>query len=91
MVARRVLRVAVLAAALLGTGTANSWALVNHRAHHQSAAHHSFTSRRPCTNARLMPNNKDLKLIRAATLCLINRERTRRGEHSLRPNARLRR
>jgi uncharacterized protein YkwD len=91
MVARRVLRVAVLAAALLGTGTVNSWALVSHRTHHQSAAHHSFASHRPCTNTRLMPNNKDLKLIRAATLCLINRERTRRGEHSLRPNARLRR
>jgi uncharacterized protein YkwD len=91
MVARRVLRVAVLAAVLLCTATANSWALASHRTRHASVAHHSLTTHRSCTNTRLMPNHKDLKLIRAATLCLINRERTRRGEHPLRPNARLRR
>ena len=49
-----------------------------------AASHH-------CANARLMPKSTNLKLIRAATLCLVNRERTRRGERPLRPTARLRR
>jgi len=38
-----------------------------------------------------MPTTADLKLIRAATLCLVNRERSRRSERPLRPNVRLRR
>ena len=44
-----------------------------------------------CANAGLVPTNSNLKLIRTATLCLINRERTIRGERPLRPNTRLRR
>jgi len=39
----------------------------------------------------LRPTSTNLKLIRVATLCLINRERTMRGERPLRPNRRLRR
>ena len=38
-----------------------------------------------------MPTTANLKLIRAATLCLVNRERAVRDERPLRPNARLRR
>jgi uncharacterized protein YkwD len=38
-----------------------------------------------------MPTAANLEAIRTATLCLINRERTSRGERPLRPNARLRR
>ncbi len=42
-----------------------------------------------CTNTQLQPDASNLALIRAATLCLVNRERTRRGEQPLRPNADL--
>jgi uncharacterized protein YkwD len=42
-----------------------------------------------CIYADLTPSPEDLALVRAATLCLINRERTARGEPPLRPNARL--
>jgi uncharacterized protein YkwD len=38
-----------------------------------------------------MPTAKDLKLIRTATLCLINHQRTLHGERPLRANARLHR
>jgi uncharacterized protein YkwD len=46
---------------------------------------------RACAHARLRPTRKNLDLIRAATLCLINRERVLHGERRLRPNRRLRR
>jgi uncharacterized protein YkwD len=55
-----------------------------HRRAHSSARH-------ACAHAQLTPTARNLKLIRAATLCLINRERVARGERRLRPNARLRR
>jgi uncharacterized protein YkwD len=54
-----------------------------HRAH--SSARHG------CAHTQLTPSAHDLKLIRAATLCLINRERVTRGERPLRANRRLRR
>jgi uncharacterized protein YkwD len=38
-----------------------------------------------------MPSTRNLNLIRAAVLCLINRQRIAHGERPLRPNARLRR
>ncbi len=44
-----------------------------------------------CVNTRLRPSATNTALIRAATLCLINRERLTRGERTLRPNRRLRR
>ena len=44
-----------------------------------------------CANTRLRPSQANLPLIRAATLCLINRERRAHGERALRPNKRLRR
>jgi uncharacterized protein YkwD len=46
---------------------------------------------RACQNTALQPTAQNLSLIRAATLCLINRERRRAGERPLRPNRRLRR
>lgn len=39
-----------------------------------------------CTNTQLQPSAANLALIRAATLCLVNRERTSRGESALRPD-----
>jgi uncharacterized protein YkwD len=56
----------------------------------RGAGHRAAHGRR-CAHARLLPTNHNLALIRAATLCLINRERAVRGERPLRPNARLRR
>lgn len=75
-----VLCCAVFAASASALSTRN-----RHRSHIYGAAHHA------CPNTGLMPTSANLKLIRAATLCLINRERTIRGERPLRPNARLRR
>jgi uncharacterized protein YkwD len=66
---------------------AGSGALPGSCAKHTSASggHHA------CANTRLRPSAANTALIRAATLCLINRERLTRGERALRPNARLRR
>ncbi len=44
---------------------------------------------RECPNAALTPNEQNLELIRAAVLCLVNRERAAHGEGALEPNARL--
>jgi uncharacterized protein YkwD len=44
-----------------------------------------------CANTLLTPTQRNARLIRAATLCLINRERRAHGERQLRSNARLRR
>jgi uncharacterized protein YkwD len=52
---------------------------------------HASVRQRPCQHTGLRPAAKNVKLIRAATLCLINRERVTRGEQPLRPNSRLRR
>ncbi|HEY4997445.1 MAG TPA: CAP domain-containing protein [Solirubrobacteraceae bacterium] len=42
-----------------------------------------------CQDGDLKPTPEDLQRIRAATLCLVNRERTTRGENALRPDAHL--
>jgi len=47
--------------------------------------------RHGCEHTGLMPNRFDVALVRAATLCLVNRERIAIGDAPLRPNARLRR
>ncbi len=44
-----------------------------------------------CANAQLQPNATNLALIDAATVCLVDRERTSRGEAALKPNADLQR
>jgi uncharacterized protein YkwD len=42
-----------------------------------------------CPYARLSPTVRNIRLVRAATLCLVNRERARHGEPALRWNERL--
>ncbi len=44
---------------------------------------------RACAHTALTPTRANLKLIRAATLCLVNRERAAHGERALRANPRL--
>ena len=81
------------AAALIAIAApaASAGALTARPAAHRAAHAHSYTHHRACRNTRLRPTRKNLGLIRAATLCLINRERRRHGERALRPNKRLRR
>jgi uncharacterized protein YkwD len=43
----------------------------------------TFAQNGVCPDAGLMPSQSNAQLIRGATLCLINRERTTRGEHAL--------
>jgi uncharacterized protein YkwD len=43
-----------------------------------------------CANAALVPTASNGAQVRAATLCLINRERTKRGRHALRHDGQLR-
>jgi uncharacterized protein YkwD len=50
-------------------------------------AHHSSS----CAGADVAPSEQNLALVRAATLCLINREREGSGESPLAVNARLER
>jgi uncharacterized protein YkwD len=58
----------------------------------QGRAHRAHSSaRHACAHTQLTPTTQNIKLIRAATLCLINRERVTRGERPLRANLRLRR
>ncbi len=73
----------------------------HHAKKHQPVKHHSkarHDQRRPnpaaaksdsCPGASLTPNEGNLETIRAATLCLINRERADNGEGALQPNAQL--
>jgi uncharacterized protein YkwD len=42
-----------------------------------------------CADTTLSPTQWDVERVRAATLCLVNRERTARGESPLQENARL--
>jgi uncharacterized protein YkwD len=55
--------------------------------------HHGTAPAKPgaCVDADLRPNPSDLARIRAAILCLVNRERMARGERPLRANGRLER
>jgi uncharacterized protein YkwD len=84
-------RVAALMAVCFAAFVANASALGTHGRHHGSTRPYSAYHQHTCLNTGLQPTDANLKLIRAATLCLINRERTLRGERPLRPNARLRR
>ncbi len=56
-----------------------------------AARGHGSTRHHACLHTGLRPTRQNIGLVRAATLCLINRERTRHGERPLRPNRRLRR
>jgi uncharacterized protein YkwD len=61
------------------------------RPHRQGASHALFfiAHNGHCPDARLAPSPQDIARVRAATLCLINRERARHGEQPLRPNNKL--
>ncbi|MGH2864332.1 MAG: CAP domain-containing protein [Solirubrobacteraceae bacterium] len=82
MAPRRVVLLGMLAASFLAAGSANAWA---------RAGRAAPTARHACANAALMPSATDIRAIRAATLCLVNRQRARHGERPLRANVRLRR
>jgi uncharacterized protein YkwD len=83
----RALLPAVLIAALLGACALASSAVA--RTTH--GVHARRFHARACHNTALEPTSHDLHLIRSATLCLINRERTARGERPLHANRRLQR
>lgn len=85
-------RVAALTVACLTLLFAASASARGTHSHGHNAMRGSWTPKhRACQNTSLRPSSTNLKLIRAATLCLINRERRLHGEHPLRPNARMRR
>jgi uncharacterized protein YkwD len=60
-----------------------------HPVRRKSAARHTASHSSSCTDADLRPTGEDLERARAATLCLINRERTDRGEQPLQADAHL--
>jgi len=86
-------RVALTATLALGVCAGGSDALAAQvqGAHDRALRAHRAREAHACTHTSLMPNSRDLALVRAATLCLVNRERTLRGERPLRLNRRLRR
>ncbi|HEY4452656.1 MAG TPA: CAP domain-containing protein [Solirubrobacteraceae bacterium] len=75
-------------------------------AHHRATKHHGTARHKAskhrtgrshlagpdgiCQDAELRPSEENLDRIRAATLCLVNRERAANGERALQPNAALR-
>jgi uncharacterized protein YkwD len=81
----RLRRLAVATTVIVAACAGASPALAAHRG---ARAHAAYST---CANATLTPTGDDIGAIRAATLCLINRERVRHGENPLRPNKRLRR
>ncbi len=90
-----------LAAALPGAAIAGGTGGCAHRSsyrersggagHGRTCGRHHRVHRAGCHDVNMRPNASNLKLIRGAVLCLVNRERARRGERALRPNPRLRR
>jgi uncharacterized protein YkwD len=62
-----------------------------HRRHHGKPAHLLFFTAKHghCPYATLAPSRYDVAKVRAATLCLINRERAARGERALHWNGHL--
>jgi uncharacterized protein YkwD len=73
-----------------------------HRAVHHKATHHKTSYRQTsgygspppaptgaCTETTLQPSAANLPRVRAATLCLVNRERTSRGLSALAPDGQL--
>lgn len=59
--------------------------IVHRPAHRSPAAAHSSS----CPDEDVRPSEQNLERIRSATLCLVNRERTGRGESALSDNAHL--
>jgi len=63
------------------------------RRRHRGATHHHTAPRHAsgaCANVTLIPSDSNIALIGAATLCLVNRERTSRGERALNADRDLR-
>src|SRR5262249_38424821 len=60
-------------------------------ARHRSRQHRTAAGLRTCPWAELRPTAHDLVRVRAATLCLVNRQRLIRGERPLALNASLQR
>jgi uncharacterized protein YkwD len=80
--------VLVLALALLALIASPAGATVHRLTKRDRTAQHPASA---CPGADLQPTATDLASIRAATLCLVNRERARHGERPLAPNRRLER
>lgn len=60
-----------------------------HRHHKHPARHAPAVASQACAGADLTPTQANLEAARAATLCLVNAERSRDGEPALIDNARL--
>ncbi len=75
--------VLALALALFAMMSSPAWATV------QTAARVARSSPGSCSGAELRPTAADLRVIRSATLCLVNRERAADGERGLVPDVRL--
>jgi uncharacterized protein YkwD len=78
--------VLALALALFMVVAPPAGATVRHLTRRHTTARHIPSS---CPGADLRPTEQDLGGVRAATLCLVNRERARQGERPLAPNERL--
>ena len=78
--------VVALALVLLAMMSSPAWAAIRPAGRGIAAARRSPGS---CPGAELRPTSVDLNLIRAAILCLVNRERAAQGERLLAPNTRL--
>jgi uncharacterized protein YkwD len=79
-----------------GTRRARSCGGRHHGRRRGSAHRHGAGVQTPpasgaCANAQLQPTAENLELIDAATLCLVDRERTSRGEVALKPDLDLQR
>jgi uncharacterized protein YkwD len=73
------------AAALLAFGICAGSASARRRLGHV----HGASAPSACRHAEVVPTSRDLPQVRAATLCLVNRERRAHGERPLRLNRRL--
>jgi uncharacterized protein YkwD len=80
--------VLALVVALLAVMAAPARATVHRATRRRISARHIPSA---CPDTALQPNQGNICLIRAAVLCLVNRERTDRGERPLMPDARLQR
>jgi uncharacterized protein YkwD len=80
--------VLALVVALLAVMAAPARATVHRANRRQIPARHIPSA---CPDTALQPNQGNISLIRAAILCLVNRERADRGERPLVPDARLQR
>jgi uncharacterized protein YkwD len=85
----RVFTLVVLSLAALNVGVQAAFALAPGA--HVRHARHGRIRGHGCPHANLRPTGHDLRLVRAATLCLINRERAAHNERPLHANRRLQR